>query len=200
MSPYSKSRGCSVFPCFKIICSIVISLTFLNSHQISAQNSANFACDATQNPAVRNYSFCDATLDVKSRVNDLVKRLTLQEKIVNLVNGAGGVSRLGVPKYEWWSEALHGVSNVGPGVRFSGTVPGATSFPQVICTAASFNTSLFEAIGKVWASFILMIMSVFCFIYSTFFKLLFKFWEMDIIHYVVFEFRKLFFESHLIQK
>ncbi|KAL3598171.1 hypothetical protein D5086_006089 [Populus alba] len=59
------------------------------------------------------------------------------------------VSRLGIPKYEWWSEALHGVSYVGPGTHFSNNVAGATSFPQVILTAASFNTSLFEAIGKV---------------------------------------------------
>ncbi|KAJ6711411.1 SUGAR HYDROLASE-RELATED [Salix purpurea] len=44
---------------------------------------------------------------------------------------------------------LHGVSYVGPGTRFSSVVAGATSFPQVILTAASFNTSLFEAIGKV---------------------------------------------------
>ena len=52
-------------------------------------------------------------------------------------------------KYEWWSQALHGVSYVGPGTHFNSVVPGATSFPQVILTAASFNASLFEAIGKV---------------------------------------------------
>lgn len=148
MASHSQNRGCSVFLCFQILC-FIISLIFLGSNQVLAQNSAVFACDVAQNPAVKNYTFCDSTLDVKTRVDDLVKRLTLQEKIVNLVNGAGGVSRLGVPKYQWWSEALHGVSNVGPGVHFSGPVPGATSFPQVICTAASFNISLFEAIGKV---------------------------------------------------
>ncbi|XP_039019433.1 beta-xylosidase/alpha-L-arabinofuranosidase 1-like [Hibiscus syriacus] len=66
-----------------------------------------------------------------------------------MVNSAGNVSRLGIPRYEWWSEALHGVSYVGPGTKFSSLVPGATSFPQVILTAASFNVSLFETIGKV---------------------------------------------------
>ncbi|XP_038992427.1 beta-xylosidase/alpha-L-arabinofuranosidase 1-like [Hibiscus syriacus] len=66
-----------------------------------------------------------------------------------MVNSAGNVTRLGIPRYEWWSEALHGVSNVGPGTRFSSLVPGATSFPQVILTTASFNVSLFETIGKV---------------------------------------------------
>lgn len=86
---------------------------------------------------------------MNARVADLVGRLTLQEKIGNLVSGAAVVSRLGIPKYEWWSEALHGVSNIGPGTRFSNVVPGATSFPMPILTAASFNTSLFQTIGKV---------------------------------------------------
>lgn len=85
----------------------------------------------------------------------MVGRLTLQEKIGFLVNKAGAVSRLGIPSYEWWSEALHGVSYVGPGTHFSSLVPGATSFPQPILTAASFNTTLFEAIGKVRIFFFL---------------------------------------------
>ncbi|XP_048439203.1 beta-xylosidase/alpha-L-arabinofuranosidase 2-like isoform X2 [Pyrus x bretschneideri] len=76
------------------------------------------------------------SLGVDARVADLVKRLTLPEKIGFLVNSAGSVSRLGIPKYEWWSEALHGVSYVGPGTKFSSLVPGATSFPQVVSTEA----------------------------------------------------------------
>ncbi|KAL2491003.1 Beta-D-xylosidase 4 [Abeliophyllum distichum] len=79
----------------------------------------------------------------------LVKKLTIQEKIGFLVNGSHGVSRLGIPKYEWWAEALHGVSFYGSATRFANPVPAATSFPQVILTAASFNESLFEIIGKV---------------------------------------------------
>ncbi|KAL1831789.1 beta-xylosidase/alpha-L-arabinofuranosidase 2 [Daucus carota subsp. sativus] len=134
----------SVLLCFHILCFVSSPST-----RVLAQSSAVFACDVAKNPEVANYAFCDPKLDVKTRVSDLVKRLTLQEKIANLVNNAGGASRLGVPKYEWWSEALHGVSYVGPGTHFSSLVPGATSFPQVICTAASFNSSLFEAIGKV---------------------------------------------------
>ncbi|CDP18762.1 unnamed protein product [Coffea canephora] len=96
-----------------------------------------------------NYTFYYTSLDVKTRVDDLIKKLSLQEKIGNLVDGAAGVSRLRIPIYEWWSEILHGVSNTGPGVHFTSLVPGATSFPQVILTAASFNQSLFEINGKV---------------------------------------------------
>lgn len=65
------------------------------------------------------------------------------------MNNAAGVPRLGVAGYEWWSEALHGVSDTGPGVRFGGAFPGATAFPQVIGTAASFNATLWELIRQV---------------------------------------------------
>ncbi|OMO86875.1 hypothetical protein COLO4_20868 [Corchorus olitorius] len=136
----------SVFLCFLIS----LHCSSLISNRVFAQTpSPVFACDATKNPEVSSYGFCNASLPTEARVADLVKRLTLQEKILFIVNSAGSVSRLGIPKYEWWSEALHGVSNVGPGTKFTSLVPGATSFPQVILTAASFNTSLFQAIGKV---------------------------------------------------
>ncbi|PWA65680.1 glycosyl hydrolase family protein [Artemisia annua] len=78
----------------------------------------------------------------------MVTRLTLEEKIGYLVNNASSIQCLGIPGYNWWSEALHGVSNVGPATYFSNVVPAATSFPQVILTAASFNETLFKAIGK----------------------------------------------------
>lgn len=82
-------------------------------------------------------------------MRDLIGRLTLQEKIGLLVDNAAPVARLGIKGYAWWSEALHGVSNVGPGTKFGGEFPGATSFPQVITTAASFNATLWEEIGRV---------------------------------------------------
>ncbi|GMY39132.1 beta-xylosidase/alpha-L-arabinofuranosidase 2-like [Fagus crenata] len=116
---------------------------------LGQSSSPVFACDVGSNPGLGSFGFCNTSLGVDSRVVDLVKRLTLQEKIGFLVNSAGSVSRLGIPKYEWWSEALHGVSYVGPGTRFSNVVPAATSFPMVILTAATFNSSLFEAIGRV---------------------------------------------------
>ncbi|KAE9445896.1 hypothetical protein C3L33_22216, partial [Rhododendron williamsianum] len=131
--------------CFHI--TILVLLHF--STRVSSQSKAVFACDVKSNPGLANYSFCDPALPAGERVADLVKRLTLEEKIGFLGNSAGSVSRLGIPKYEWWSEALHGVSYVGPGTKFSSVVPGATSFPQVILTAASFNVTLFETIGKI---------------------------------------------------
>ncbi|KAJ1412572.1 Immunoglobulin-like fold [Sesbania bispinosa] len=107
-----------------------------------------FACDP-KDGTTKNLPFCKVTLSIPERVKDLIGRLTLQEKVNLLVNNAAAVPRLGIKGYEWWSEALHGVSNVGPGTKFGGPFPGATSFPQVITTAASFNASLWEAIGRV---------------------------------------------------
>ncbi|KAE9610708.1 putative glycosidase [Lupinus albus] len=140
-----ENRGCSVFLCF-LIFFVTILLNFGN---VLSQTSPVFACDVAKNPALAGYGFCDKSLPINARVADLVSRLTLQEKIGNLVNSAVDVSRLGIPKYEWWSEALHGVSMTGPGVWFTNVVPGATSFPMPILTAASFNASLFETIGRV---------------------------------------------------
>ncbi|GMJ06772.1 ARABIDOPSIS THALIANA BETA-D-XYLOSIDASE 4, beta-D-xylosidase 4 [Hibiscus trionum] len=127
----------------------LISLHCFPSISVRASAQPVFACDTARDPNVVHYGFCNASLGRDARVADLVRRLTLQEKILFMVNSAGNVSRLGIPRYEWWSEALHGVSYIGPGTRFSSLVPGATSFPQVILTAASFNVSLFETIGKV---------------------------------------------------
>ncbi|KAE8009186.1 hypothetical protein FH972_005636 [Carpinus fangiana] len=144
-SAQNRAPKVPVLLCF----SIYFALLSLSCSRVCGQSSPVFACDVGSNPALASFGFCNTSLGINLRVGDLVKRLTLQEKISFLVNTAGSVSRLGVPKYEWWSEALHGVSYVGPGTKFSNAVPGATSFPQVILTAATFNTSLFQAIGRV---------------------------------------------------
>ncbi|KAF7804913.1 putative beta-D-xylosidase 2 [Senna tora] len=107
-----------------------------------------FACDE-KNASTRALAFCRVSVPIAERVKDLIGRLTLEEKVRLLVNNAAAVPRLGIKGYEWWSEALHGVSNVGPGTKFAPPFPAATSFPQVITTAASFNASLWEAIGRV---------------------------------------------------
>lgn len=124
---------------------------------VSGQGRPVFACDVAGNPGLKQFRFCNPRLDVATRVTDLVSRLTLEEKIGWLVSGARGVARFGIPNYEWWSEALHGVSSTGPGTRFANPVPGATSFPQVILTAATFNESLFRTIGKVCLSVLILI-------------------------------------------
>ncbi|XP_030960419.1 beta-xylosidase/alpha-L-arabinofuranosidase 1-like [Quercus lobata] len=98
---------------------------------------------------MKSFAFCDSKLPYNVRAKDLVDQMTLAEKIAQLGNNADGVARLGLPKYEWWSEALHGLSNVGPGTVFDNLVPHATSFPTVILTAASFNEKRWREIGQV---------------------------------------------------
>lgn len=115
---------------------------------LSAATRPPFACDPGEK-TTKDFPFCRESLSLAERVKDLIGRLTLQEKVKLLGSTAAAVPRLGIKGYEWWSEALHGVSDVGPGTKFGGEFPGATSFPQVISTAASFNTSLWEHIGRV---------------------------------------------------
>ena len=113
----------------------------------SSSARAAFAC-APGGPAT-TLPFCRQSLPLHARARDLVSRLTRAEKVRLLVNNAAGVARLGVGGYEWWSEALHGVSDTGPGVKFGGAFPGATAFPQVIGAAAALNATLWELIGRV---------------------------------------------------
>ncbi|KAG6774168.1 hypothetical protein POTOM_021519 [Populus tomentosa] len=109
-----------------------------------------FSCDSS-NPSTKTFPFCKTTLPISQRATDLVARLTLEEKISQLVNSAQPIPRLGIPGYQWWSEALHGVACAGPGIRFNGTIKRATSFPQVILSAASFDANQWYRISQVTA-------------------------------------------------
>lgn len=68
-------------------------------------------------------------LSFEERAADLLGRLTAEEKISLMMNDAPAIERLGIPPYEWWNEALHGVARAGK----------ATVFPQAIGLAATFN-------------------------------------------------------------
>jgi beta-glucosidase len=83
-------------------------------------------CLAQQEP------YLDPSLPVDARVRDLIGRMTLTEKVSQLLNSSPAIPRLHIPEYNWWSEALHGVAR-------SGT---ATVFPQAIGMAATFDDSL----------------------------------------------------------
>jgi beta-glucosidase len=76
-------------------------------------------------------------LSFEQRAADLVARMTLEEKISQLRNDAPAIARLGVPSYEWWNEALHGVARAG----------AATVFPQAIGLAATFDPHLMHEVA-----------------------------------------------------
>jgi len=86
-----------------------------------------------------NFLFLDTQLTFEERVEDLVGRLTLEEKIQQLNYDAPAVERLGIPAYNWWNECLHGVGRAGM----------ATVFPQAIGMAATWNKDLMYEIGGV---------------------------------------------------
>ena len=79
-------------------------------------------------------AFQDASRPVAERVDDLVARMTLEEKASQMVNRTRAIPRLGVPEYNLWSEALHGVAGGG----------FATVFPQAIGLSATFDAPLLE--------------------------------------------------------
>ncbi|KAJ0970071.1 hypothetical protein J5N97_022948 [Dioscorea zingiberensis] len=101
-------------------------------------------------PCVPPYSFfpfCNSSLPISTRASSLVSLLSLSEKILQLSNTAAAVPHLGLPPYQWWSESLHGIAINGPGVSFNGSVHSATSFPQVLLSAAAFNRTLWRTVA-----------------------------------------------------
>src|SRR5687767_13541500 len=82
--------------------------------------------------------YLDADRTFEARTADLVSRMTLEEKVAQLQNDAPAIPRLGVPAYEWWNEALHGVARAG----------AATVFPQAIGLAATFDVPLMDEVSK----------------------------------------------------
>jgi len=83
--------------------------------------------------------YLDYSRSFEERVNDLVSRMTLEEKISQMINTAVGIPRLHIPKYNWWNECLHGV--------WSGD--HATVFPQAIGLAATWNEDLMFKVATV---------------------------------------------------
>ncbi|EYU23220.1 hypothetical protein ABFS82_03G018800 [Erythranthe guttata] len=134
-----------------LIASIICSTLLVNINCSHKQPLPPFSCDASD-PSTKSYRFCNVDLPIGKRAHDLITRLTLDEKISQLVSKASAIPRLGIPYYEWWSEALHGVAgafSVETGIAFNGTIRAATSFPQVILTAATFDEKLWYRIAKV---------------------------------------------------
>lgn len=92
-------------------------------------------------PSAAPLPFLDPDLPLAPRVDDLVARLTLPEKINQLLHENNAVERLGVPAYNWWNEACHGVGRNGR----------ATIFPQVIGLGATWDRALVQRVAGVIA-------------------------------------------------
>ncbi|KAI0673711.1 glycoside hydrolase family 3 protein [Trametes maxima] len=105
--------------------------------------------DCVNGPLAKN-PVCDVTKDPITRATALIAIWTDEELTNNTVNASPGVTRLGLPAYNWWSEGLHGVAQ-SPGVTFapSGPFSYATSFPQPILMGAAFDDPLIRAIATI---------------------------------------------------
>ena len=85
-----------------------------------------------------NLPYKKDTLSYDERARDLVSRMTLEEKVTQMLHQSPAIDRLGIPSYNWWNEALHGIARAGV----------ATVFPQAIGLAASFNPQLVEKVCR----------------------------------------------------
>jgi beta-glucosidase len=83
-------------------------------------------------------AYLDPTLSPERRAADLVSRMTLEEKVLQMQSNAPAIPRLGVPAYNWWNEALHGVAQ-----------GRATVFPQAIGLAATWDTGLMYRVAEI---------------------------------------------------
>ncbi len=81
--------------------------------------------------------YLDPSLSFEERADDLVSRMTLEEKISQTLYQSSAIPRLGIPEYNWWNECLHGVARAGV----------ATMFPQAIGMAASFDDALLQDVA-----------------------------------------------------
>ncbi|GHT32515.1 beta-glucosidase [Bacteroidia bacterium] len=88
------------------------------------------ALSSCSNKQTYEFAFQNPDLPIDERVDDLVSRLTIEEKISQMINDAPAIDRLGVPAYNWWNEILHGVARSPYPV---------TSFPQAIGMAATWD-------------------------------------------------------------
>lgn len=105
---------------------LLINLIVISSNSVFSQNSAR-------------PPYLNPQLTVEERVDDLVSRMTLDEKIGQMMNTAPAIERLQIPEYNWWNECLHGVARAGR----------ATVFPQAIGLGATWDEDLILRVANV---------------------------------------------------
>ena len=129
-----------VLPVKQILAAVIV----LSSLSL-AQDANTKSAQQTTQPAQADLAsapFRNPALPTEDRVNDLVSRLTLEEKVSQMVHTAAAIPRLGIPQYNWWSEGLHGAAREGY----------ATVFPQAIGLAATFDPDLLKKDADATAS------------------------------------------------
>jgi beta-glucosidase len=116
-----------------------LSVSILSLGLCSASTVFAQANPENSSPAKPPAPYLDPSLSLPQRVQDLVSRMTLEEKVSQMQNHAAAIPRLGIAEYDWWSEGLHGVARSGY----------ATVFPQAIGMAATWDAPLIHDEGRV---------------------------------------------------
>ncbi len=98
-----------------------------------------FLCAVTLASFAQQYPYQDPSLTPEQRAQDLVSRLSVEQKVMLMMNNSPEIPEFGIQKYNWWNEALHGSARNGL----------ATVFPQAISMAASWNDELLEKVFDV---------------------------------------------------
>ncbi len=118
--------------------SLIISFCFLGCSKDAEQKTTNkeqkVKEEITPTP---KYKWQDTALSNEERADALINELTLQEKASQMLDVCPPIKRLGIPEYNWWNEALHGVARNGR----------ATVFPQAIAFGATFDDELIHRVG-----------------------------------------------------
>jgi beta-glucosidase len=126
----------------RISCLLVLLSLLSFSIKTFPQASTESTSAQASTPDLANSPFRNPSLPIEDRVNDLVARMTLEEKVSQMMHAAPAIPRLGIPEYNWWSEGLHGAAREGY----------ATVFPQAIGLAASFDPDLLHREADVIAT------------------------------------------------
>ncbi len=118
---------------FRILFLLLVFLC-IGRFTLAQTPSSNSAAKEPARPA-----YLDPSVPLEHRVNDLVSRMTVEEKASQMQDVAPAIPRLGIPAYNWWNEGLHGVARSG----------NATVFPQAIGLAATWDTDLIHRVASV---------------------------------------------------
>lgn len=119
-----------------------VTTMFINKKNIMKKLSLLLIFPGYLSAAAQDYKsfpMWNYNLPIEQRVNDVVSRLTLEEKVNQMLNATPAIPRLGIPAYDWWNEVLHGVAR---------TPYKVTSYPQAIAMAATWDTTSLKLMAQ----------------------------------------------------
>jgi beta-glucosidase len=133
---FTASKGAAKFNTFEVKDAAGASAVSFSASELAEA----FSAAAARVPDIKDPPIWrDPSHSIKARADDLIRRMSLAEKVAQLQNGAPGIPRIGLPAYNYWNEALHGVANNGI----------ATVFPEPVGAASSWNPGLFHQEGTI---------------------------------------------------